>query len=79
MSTQVSNPSAPPAPSAEHFPGDPGWVPISTVAREFHKTRQTIHRWCRNGFILSLGYRTRRTATGLWYIYREPDREQDRR
>ena len=45
------------------------WLPVSIVARDhFNKTRQTVTGWCRDGFILTLGYRARRTEKGYWLL-----------
>jgi len=44
------------------------WLPLSAVAKEFGKSRQTIHLWCQDGFILTLGYRARRTPKGYWLL-----------
>ena len=45
---------------------------ITEVAREFNKTRKTIHEWCQSGFILQLGYTVRRDATGHWFLTPPP-------
>lgn len=44
------------------------WIPVSAIAREFNKTERTIRNWCHSGFILTLGYRTKRDHTGHWLI-----------
>lgn len=45
------------------------WLPVSIVARDhFNKSRQTVTQWCRDGFILQLGYRARRTEKGYWLL-----------
>jgi hypothetical protein len=53
-------------------PPPTGWLTISQVAREFGKTRQTIHNWVTSGFILTLGYRVQRDVTGYWLLQPPP-------
>ena len=50
-------------------PTPAGWQTITQVAREFGKTRQTIHNWVTSGFILTLGYRVQRDVSGFWLLY----------
>ena len=51
-----------------YFDGITHWSPLSTIAREFNKTPQTLRRWCDSGFILTLGYRTWRDPHGHWFV-----------
>lgn len=44
------------------------WVSTREFAQEFRKTNRTVQRWCSAGFVLSLGYRIRRDATGHWEV-----------
>ncbi len=52
------------------------WLTISAVAIQFNKTRQTIHNWCRSGFIITLGYQLRRDPQGNWRL--NPPSEDER-
>jgi hypothetical protein len=52
------------------------WLPVAIVARDhFNKTRQTVTGWCRDGFILTLGYRCRRTEKGYWLLAKAEKQE----
>ena len=44
------------------------WIRPSEFAREFRKSHRTILYWVSEGFIISLGYRVRRSATGYLEI-----------
>lgn len=51
-----------------HTEGGTLWVPLSDIAKEFSRPRQTIAIWCRTGFILTIGYRAKRDHKGHWYL-----------
>ena len=44
------------------------WVPVAELAREYHKSRETIKRWIADGFILQMGYTAKRDPSGHWYV-----------
>lgn len=48
--------------------GNTLWIPLAYIAREFNKHPFTVRKWCASGFILSLGYRTRRDPKGHWFV-----------
>lgn len=44
------------------------WIPASEIAREYNRTPRLIRVWCSTGFLIELGYRIRRDATGHWIV-----------
>ena len=44
------------------------WIPVAQMAREYHKSKDTIKRWIEDGFILQLGYTVKRDPSGYWLI-----------
>jgi hypothetical protein len=44
------------------------WVPVSEIARRYGKHSVTIKRWCKDGFILHLGFRIRKDPKGQWFL-----------
>lgn len=53
---------------------DSVWIPLSKLAKEFEKSRVTIHNWCVDGFLLTLGYRIRRDCKGHWTVSKNPEK-----
>lgn len=49
------------------------WEPVSVVAREYNKHSMTLKRWCKSGFILTLGYRVLCDPKGRWWVERPPE------
>jgi hypothetical protein len=44
------------------------WFKVGEIAKQYQKSPFTIWRWCREGFIFSLGYRLRRNVKGQTMI-----------
>jgi hypothetical protein len=48
------------------------WVQPSELALEYHKHRNTILQWIKDGFISEqLGFRLRKDTSGYWFIGRQ--------
>lgn len=54
-------------PRPPHFSHGMVWVPISSLAEEYHKSKCTIWRWISDGFLVQLGYCIKREPGGYWY------------
>ena len=44
------------------------WIPVSQIAREYHKNPWTIVRWIRDGFAAELGFVIKRDVSGRWLL-----------
>jgi hypothetical protein len=44
------------------------WLTAAEYADMMGKSLRTIQNWCKTGFLLEVGCRVRRDATGHWYI-----------
>jgi hypothetical protein len=48
--------------------GDIVWLPASLLADVYSRDVRTIHRWCVEGYFITLGYRLRREPRGQWRV-----------
>jgi hypothetical protein len=44
------------------------WIPLSLLALEYQKSKETVRLWIKSGFIVEIGFHVKRDVTGHYII-----------